>query len=150
MEAQLVSFLRPYADPNQNPKDISSFKPQSSQRNDSNKDFKETTAEVGPRRRRVALSLLFPLKTAVTVRGDLLEQRAAGGRQPSKKKGVGTTWGRCDGRPVPRSIYILASLPAAELLGLPVASLIDMNLLTCELVLAELEPPCFVVVVRRT
>lgn len=91
--------------------------------------------------------------------GDLLEQRVPGGRQPSKWEGgdkliavhqaasmdqsLRGTW-----QSMPRSKYVRTALPAVTLLSFPVASLIDMDLLTCDPVLAALEPKCLVVVMR--
>lgn len=53
-------------------------------------------------------------------------------------------------RPMPRSKYVGATIPAPALLSFPVASPIDVNLLTCDRVLTALEPKCHVVVVRCT
>lgn len=94
--------------------------------------------------------------------GDLLEQRATGGKRLSK-------WGVGRGgkqafvvavhqaalmdqslqgtlQVTPRSKYVWATLPAATLLSFPIASLIDVDLLTCDLVLTTLKPKCLVVV----
>lgn len=49
---------------------------------------------------------------------------------------------------IPRSKYVRTPLPAATFLGFPVASLIDMDCLTCDPVLAALEPKCLVVLMR--
>lgn len=100
--------------------------------------------------------------------GDLLQQRTIGGRQPSEwgERGVrGQGWGggkltfhhqaalmdqSLHGtlQSIPRSKYVRTPLPAATFLGFPVASLIDMDCLTCDPVLAALEPKCLVVLVR--
>lgn len=102
-------------------------------------------------------------QTVVTVRESvcLLEQRAAGGIPPSagawrafagavhqpasKDKSLWDTF-----QSLPRSKYVWAVLPAATILGFPIAALIDMNLLTCDPILTALEPQCLVVVMWCT
>lgn len=94
---------------------------------------------------------------------DLLEQRATGGRQASKSRGRGFVMAVCGGgrsssggprlvralsSTTPRSEYVATALPAAALLGLPVSSPVDVNLFTCDPVLAALEPKRLVGVVR--
>lgn len=48
------------------------------------------------------------------------------------------------------SKYIWIALPVVAILRFPVASFIDMDLLTCDTVFATLKPTCLVVVMRST
>lgn len=82
--------------------------------------------------------------------GDLLEQRATGGEQPSEKGNSRPLMVSLHGtlQSMPRSKDVGTALPAPALLSFPVASLIDVNLLTCDWVLAALEPKCKIAVMR--
>lgn len=84
--------------------------------------------------------------------GDLLEQRATGGEQPSEKGNSRPLMVSLHGtlQSMPRSKDVGTALPAPALLSFPVASLIDVNLLTCDWVLAALEPKCKIAVMRCT
>lgn len=79
---------------------------------------------------------------------DLLEQRvnAGGGGEEGGRRG-----GRYGGSQTPRvkttSKYVRAALPAAAVLGFPVAAFVDVELLPGDAVLAALEPAGLVVVV---
>lgn len=79
---------------------------------------------------------------------DLLEQRvnAGGGGGGGREGVVDMVDQRCP-RAKTTSKYVRAALPAAAVLGFPVAAFVDVELLPGDAVLAALEPAGLVVVV---
>lgn len=91
--------------------------------------------------------------------GDPLEQRVTGGRwgwgqggRPSCRGPPAGSDGSLSGHfeSMPRSKYVRAALPVAAFLGFPVASLVDVDLLPCGVVLTALEPKRLVAFMRCT